>query len=88
MLLKHTYRVARVANHQSTTDMENVNRPLTKPISITAIMSQHTWKCTTKSDIAWQNWNQNWVVKGTKGIICEVEYFCTAAISYNIRLDP
>ena len=61
MLLKLIYRVGRAANHQSTTDMENYERrPLNKPI--TAIMSQHTWKCTTNSDIIWQNWTHKWVV--------------------------
>ena len=54
MLLKHVNRISRAANYQSTTDMENYkNRPLNKPI--TAIMSQHTWKCTTESGIVWQN---------------------------------
>ena len=44
MLLKHTYRVDRAANHQSNTDMENYQkRPLKRPIII--IMNQHTWKC-------------------------------------------
>ena len=41
-------------------------------------MNQPTWKCTTKSDIVWQNWNQNWVVEGAKGIMQS----CIAAISY------
>ena len=49
MLWKNIYRVDRAANHHSNSDMENYeNRPLNKPI--TAIMSQHTWKCTAKSD--------------------------------------
>ena len=39
---------------------------LNKPV--TAMMNQHTWKCITKSDIVWQNWNQNGVVEGAKGI--------------------
>ena len=63
------YWVGGAANHQSNTDMENYeNRPLNKPII--AIMSQQTWKCTIKSDIAWhENWTQNEVVENTKGII-------------------
>ena len=77
--IKYIYRVDRAADHQYATDMENYkNRPLDKPISITAMVSQHTWKCTTKSDIVWHNW----VVEGTTGIICKAEYFGTAAVSY------
>ena len=50
MLLKHIYRVGRAANHQNTAGMENYeNRPLNKPV--TAMINQHTSKCTTKSDI-------------------------------------
>ena len=62
MLLKHIYRVGTAANHQSTTRI-CLNK------SVTAMMNQHTWKCTTKSDIVWQNWNRNWVVEGAKGIM-------------------
>ena len=52
--MKHIYWAGRAANHQSTTDMENYEiRPLNKPM--TAIISQHTCKCTTKRDIVWQN---------------------------------
>ena len=70
LVLKHIYRVGRAANHQSTTtsDMGSYeDRPLNKPI--TAIMSQHTWKCTTDRDIIWQNWTQNWAVARAKGIM-------------------
>ena len=38
-----------------TTDMKNYeDRPFNK--LVTAMMNQHTWKRTTKSDIVWQNW--------------------------------
>ena len=47
--IKHIYRVGRAADHQYATDMENYeNRPWNKPV--TALISQHTYKCTTKSD--------------------------------------
>ena len=47
--IKYIYRVDRAADHQYATDMENYkNRPLNKPV--TALTSQHTYKCTTKSD--------------------------------------
>ena len=60
-----------------TADMKNYeDRPFNKPV--TAMMNQHTWKCTTKSDTVWQNW----AVEGTKGIICKAEYFCTDAVLY------
>ena len=50
MLLNHDYRVGRATNHLNNTNMENYeNRPLNKPV--TAVMSQHTYKCTTNSDI-------------------------------------
>ena len=53
--VKHIYWAGRAANLQSTPDMENYEiRPLNKPI--TAIISQHACKCTTKRDIVWQNW--------------------------------
>ena len=70
--IKHIYRVGRAASHQNATDMENYeNRPLKKPI--TAVISQHNYKSTTKSDIVWQYWTQNWYVERTKGIICKAE---------------
>ena len=43
-------------------------------------------KCTTKGDIVWQNWNQNWVVEGTKGIICKA--FWTAGDPLKLCRDP
>ena len=62
MLLNHDYRVGRATNHLNNTNMMNYeNRPLNKPV--TAVISQHTYKCTTNSDIAWQNSTQNWVVE-------------------------
>ena len=63
-----------------TTDMKNYeDRPFNKLLNTAmSMMNQHTWKCTTKSDTVWQNW----VVEGTKGIICKAEYFCTAAVLY------
>ena len=66
--IKHISRTDKAANHQSTDDLENYeNRSLNKPV--TAMMSQQTWKCTTKSDIVWQNWTHNRVEKRTKDII-------------------
>ena len=81
LLLSHFYKVGRAANHQSTADMENYeHRPLDKPV--TAVMSQHTWKCTTKSDIVWLNWVAEW----TKSITCKTKYFCQ--LPFHIRPYP
>ena len=83
MLSKQVYSVGKAANHQSNSDIENYKkRHLNKPISNTAVISQHTWKCATKRDIVGQNWTQNCVAERAKGITYKAEYFCTAAILY------
>ena len=62
-------------------------RPLNKPI--TAIMSQHTWKCTTNSDIIWQNWTHSWVAARTKGIhYIYAKQNTSAQLPVHTRLDP
>ena len=49
-------------------------------------MTQHTWKCTIKSHIVQQNWTQNWVAEGAKGMTSKAK--CLIQLLFNIRHDP
>ena len=52
-------------------------------------MSQHTWKCTTKtskSDTVRPNWTQNWVAERTRASYTKQNTF--AQLLFHIRFDP